>query len=94
MSFRGLLTLVTIFCGSVLWIINHNPYQDKVYTIETQKFDGPKEFELFHREIRTPDDEDRPMYTSGFIVREFEKATQAAEATFKKALVGVGHMFE
>lgn len=80
MKFPVLLLLITIFCVSILVVTNTQPYKPDTKTLVAQKFDGPREFEAFHRSIRTPDDAEGPQYTPGYVVREFQKAKAFVQA--------------
>lgn len=80
MRLTYLLILVSAFCITILVVINKPSFQQPTGGYEQRKLNGPEEFELFHRGIRTPEDEDGPRYQPGFIVKELQKLKALAQA--------------
>ncbi|MDL5045678.1 hypothetical protein QQ054_06460 [Oscillatoria amoena NRMC-F 0135] len=78
MTLNKLLSLIAVFCISIIVVINHDPlnkpgttsaslsYQDEV--------DDPEQFILFHKGIRMRDGELKPGYEPAYRIKELLKA--------------------
>ncbi len=80
MPYRYLVALVVAFCGSILWIVDLTIPDRVLRPVDSQpiKYNGPEQFALFHKGIRTAEGEAGPAYTSGYRMREFQKARTLA----------------
>ncbi|MEQ1585012.1 MAG: T9SS type A sorting domain-containing protein [Cyclobacteriaceae bacterium] len=73
MKFRLLVLILLSYCIGILWVVNISSKKVAIeYTPE--EFNGPEQFTLLHRAIRTPEDAVGPQYERGFIIRELSKA--------------------
>ena len=71
--------LIAVACYSAILIIQfpENPISSERNTYVTPSFDGPLEFEKFHRAIRTPEDATGPGYKSGYLINEINKSLRS-----------------
>lgn len=73
MKFRYLILLNWIFCLTILIAIQtKNPTAPLTY--QPQEFNGPEQFILLHKSIRTPLDAVEPGYKPGYLLRELAQA--------------------
>jgi photosystem II stability/assembly factor-like uncharacterized protein len=77
MKLRHISIVVLLFCGGLLWVINR-PIDNRVEEFIPAEFNGPEQFALLHRGIRTPADANGPEYEEGFIMREIKNAKAIA----------------
>jgi hypothetical protein len=76
--------LSLLYAATILLVINLPVEHNAITMEETEEdaeggFNGPSEFEAYHREIRTPEGASGPQYVAGQIMREYQKATAAAQ---------------
>jgi photosystem II stability/assembly factor-like uncharacterized protein len=84
MKFNVPIFLTLLFAATILTVINLPREHSLVSAEENVEdseggFNGPSEFEAYHRSIRTPEGASGPQYVAGQIMREFQKATLAAQ---------------
>ncbi|MFZ9981512.1 MAG: T9SS type A sorting domain-containing protein [Cyclobacteriaceae bacterium] len=68
--------LISASCLTIILIFKfqQNTIKTEKSTYVTPSFDGPLEFEKFHRAIRTPEDATEPGYKSGYLIKEINKS--------------------
>lgn len=73
MKFRLWELILLSLCTGILWVFTISSKKEAVeYT--PGEFNGPEQFALLHRAIRTPEDAIAPQYERGFIMRELSRA--------------------
>ncbi len=95
MSLRKILGLTFLFCIAIAIGINldkRDTTQVEDIKIEEEKYDGPEQFALYHRGIRTKEGDTEPGYPLGNGVIELQKAKAKAtvyRSTFRTQSNGV-----
>jgi photosystem II stability/assembly factor-like uncharacterized protein len=82
MRLRYLLLAIFIFSLPILWVVSKTEINDQPLReaeINEEGLDGPGQFVLFHKLIRTPEDAIEPQYPRGFKIRELEQAKSYAQ---------------
>lgn len=77
MKLRHISILVFSFCAT-LWWVSHQPHTKATLKYVSEDFNGPEQFALLHRAIRTPENASGPEYEKGFMMRELERAKAIA----------------
>lgn len=96
MNSRVLFPLVVLFSTSILVSINFSQLKNLALTNHANAtagskkrkpkgFDHPLQFVLFHKDIRTPDDQIKPAYKAGYKMQELQHAKDLLRARRSQA---------